>query len=126
MLPVWAKRNGKKVVLACLHWRVFPPVVALMDEPGEALWAKKAVSSHDFQQYLIWKKVCGRKQMDAEGCQACALAHIMTKRNHLPVLVSLDGTRVIPTTDIPTADSLPKNRGNFIQMMRPKKDKPDG
>jgi len=128
MASIMAVRDGQRVRILCWHWRSFPPGPAYLDDP-EGMWKKGLVKQTDFQQYLVWKKVCGKKKME-QGCLDCGMVRIMEMRNHLPVMVSLDGLIVTPTTDIQTMEASPRNRVNCLRQIRgigrKEEDKDDG
>jgi hypothetical protein len=125
MPPIRAKWEGKKVIIACLHWRNFPPGLALSQKPPEELWGKGELKELDFQQYQVWKRVCQRVEMDPEECLACEMVRLLSTRNHLPVMISLDGSSVIPTTDIPTLETAHRYRGNLVIGIRPGRQEKD-
>lgn len=114
--PIRTKRDGKDVVLICLHWRTFPAALAeIAKEQGitpEQIRAKKTLGEDGYQRYLIWERICNQMEMDAKVCLKCEHANTMETRDHLPCLVSLDGKRVIPTTDLPTMTSMRRHRGH--------------
>lgn len=114
--PTRTKHADKDVILVCLHWRAFPPVLAEIAKEQrltpEEVRAKKVLGEAGYQQYLIWERICGLMTMDPAVCEKCEHATTLETRNHLPCLVSLDGKRVIPSTDLPTLDALPRHRGH--------------
>ena len=122
-MPVLSVVDGKKVALACLHWKSFPPGAVLTGKPVEDMWRNGQVSQEEFQRYGIWKRICGKKEMSSAECPKCECARIIGIRNHVPCLLTLDGLTAVPTTDIPTQDALPKNRGNFLEQIRQGKHK---
>lgn len=123
MIPsIISTRDGKSIRIVCCHWRSFPPGAAMNDETPEQLWKEGKLKSEAYQQFQVWKRICGRMKMDSEACLECKMVRIMEVRNHLPVMVSLDGLIVTPTTDIPTLEASPRNRGNCIRQIRPKHD----
>jgi len=114
--PIRTQHNDQDVVLVCLHWRTFPAALAEIAKERnltpEQIRAKKILGEGGYQQYLVWERVCGQMEMDAGVCLKCDHANTMETRDHLPCLVSLDGKRVIPSTDLPTMDALPRHRGH--------------
>ena len=123
MIPsIMTTREGKPIRIVCCHWRTFPPGAALHDKTAEELWKSGELKPTAYQQYQVWKRICGRFKMGAQGCLECPMVRIMEMRNHLPVMVSLDGLVVTPTTDIPTMEATPSNRGNCVRQIRPKHD----
>ena len=114
--PIRTQHGGKDVVLVCLHWRTFPAALAeIAQEQGvtpDQIRAKKILGEDGYQRYLIWERICGQMEMKSEVCLKCEHANTMEQRDYLPCLVSLDGKRVIPSTDLPTMDALPRHRGH--------------
>jgi hypothetical protein len=111
MLPVLVLESG---MYCCFHWRDFPPSPAFLeDDERERLRKEGELKPTEQQKYDVWKRICGKMKMDAL-CLECKMVRKLEYRNHLPVMVSMDGSQVIPITDITTFDAFPKNRGNVI------------
>lgn len=129
--PVKAERDDKTVLLVCFHWRSFPPTLAEMrEEQGlsiEEIRQKKTVGEGGYQQFLVWDRICRQMQMNPDVCLKCEHCGTMETRNNLPAIVSLDGKRVLPTTDAATLDALPRHRGHrSIHQGNIKKGAPHG
>lgn len=104
MKPIRITYQGAEGILACAHWRTFPPITAFYETTPEDLRARKVLKETDYQRYKIWERICNRKVMDGTECLICPHARLAEIRNGLPVLVSLDGLIVVPTVDLPTLE----------------------
>lgn len=110
--PIKTDRDGQEVVLVCFHWRSFPAALAERAKAQgldpDDVQMRKVLGQGEFQQYEVWKKTCGQMEMNPEVCLQCKHAGTMETRDGLPCMVSLDGKRVLPTTDIPTMEMVSK------------------
>lgn len=113
-----AELNGKRVQLACAHWRNFPPVGVALQRPPEELRAEKKIDEAEYQRYKIWEKICGLIEMDPEKCLTCPHVRTAEFKKHLPVLVTLDGSVATPTLDLPSLESSSRHR-RFLEMIAP-------
>lgn len=119
MMPVYhTEIDGEKEVLACLHWRMFPPW-AKDDHIGKMavdLWKNGTLDGAEFQRAQVWEKRCGKYAMD-EGCKTCKMVRKIIIEDHKPVMVALDDPYdSLPITDVPTLDSLPRHRSHLFQQ----------
>jgi molybdenum cofactor biosynthesis enzyme MoaA len=97
--PLITRREGQDVTLACVHWKHWPPLEAYTSIPIEELRRDGRLSESQYAQYQTWKRVCGLIKMEKNKCPGCPHARLAEVRNHLPCLVTLDGTLVTPLTD---------------------------
>ena len=116
--PIKINLKGKEVILACTHWRNFPPVsanqdIVVMKRMGELTDAME-------QQHRVWEKVCGLTQMDEVKCKGCNLVRLLEHLNphQPPQLVTMDRKHSTPAIDIPSIEGKGKFRGNLIHMTR--------
>ncbi len=118
MMPVFnTEVKGKQETLVCLHWRSFPPwnKSTFPEKTLTQLWNEGRIDSITYQRALIWERVCNKFSMD-DGCKDCEMVRKMGIHNFQPAMMGLDNVfDVIPTTDIPTFEALPKNRGYLLQ-----------
>jgi len=104
MRPIKVLVHDEEKILACAHWRTFPPIAAFYDTTPEDLRARKVLKDTDYQRYKIWERVCNLRVMNPEKCLKCEHARFAEIRQGLPVLVSPDGLIVVPTVDLPTLE----------------------
>jgi hypothetical protein len=117
MMPVFkTELDGKDEVLVCLHWRTFPPwnKSAFPDKTPTQAWGEGRIDANEYQRALIWERICNKFSMD-DACRDCEMVRKMVVHNHQPAMMSLDGTNIVPTTDVPTIDVLPRNRSPLIE-----------
>lgn len=117
LIPVML--NGKPVTIGCAHWRNFPPQLAKLGRTAEQLRAQKMVTESQYHQYKTWESVCGIEAMEREKCLECPHVRTAEFRDHLPVLVTLDGDFVTPTIDLPTLETNRQLR-EILGRVRPK------
>jgi hypothetical protein len=110
MLPVLRLKDQ---MFCCLHWRDFPPNILFLDGEPDQIWKEGRISHTEYQRYEVWKQKCGMKTMTAT-CLSCDMIRRLDYRNHLPVMMTLDGKQIVPITDSTTMEMFPKNRGNII------------
>lgn len=128
MMPVYhTEIEGEPVVLACLHWRNFPPWNEKVgkNRTSEEMRQAGVINDQDFQRACIWERICGKFSMD-EGCKNCPMVRKMAIYEHKPVMMTLDGEEILPTTDVPTMEVLPKHRGNLYQSIHTRKSRMGG
>ena len=104
MRPIRLQYQGEDKIMACAHWRTFPPVAAFYDTNPEELRERKVLKDTDYQRFKIWERVCNKRTMDPEACLICPHVRFAEIRRGLPVLVSPDGLIVTPTVDLPTME----------------------
>lgn len=85
----------------------------------ERLRDEKRIPDPEYQRIKVWQRVCGKFQMDVEGCTQCPLVRMATYKNMLPVLMTMDGRLATPTIDLPTLESAPRYRGFTIRANKP-------
>ena len=68
------------VNLRCEHHASWPPAHAYLDEPLESQRARGFITEEKYQQILVWKRVCEKREMD-EGCLWCPHAQMSGRRN---------------------------------------------
>lgn len=123
MKMIQAELDGTTVMLACAHWRSFPPRTAALGRSPETLRADKTLTESDYQRYKVWQSACGKMAMD-EACKTCPHARTAEVRRRLPMLVSLDGKIATPTVDMPTLESSHRHR-EFLAKHLPISDTPE-
>jgi len=108
--PIKAEHRGEGIVLVCFHWRDFPAALAekakAQNLDPDDVQMRQVLGQTGFQQYEVWKRVCGQMEMTPEVCLQCEHAGKLETREGVPSMISLDDKRVIPTTDIPTLDMI--------------------
>ena len=102
--------NGEELRLVCLHWRLFPPPSAVRTEDIEVQRQNQEVTQAEYQQHLIWKRICGLTRMDRKKCRNCPQVRHLKQKNHLWVLETPDGKTAVPVVDLPTLESLSRRR----------------
>lgn len=116
MKPLRIVEGDKPVSYACAHWRTWPPPAMKVGLTPEELRAGGDVNEVQYQRIKVWERVCNLLEMEIEKCRTCPHVRRLDVRDHVPVLVSMDGSIVTPAVDIPTFEALPKNRVNPHQQ----------
>ena len=119
MRPIYTQHQGQEKTLACEHFRTWPPAEVVLDKTGIELRQSGRLSEVEFQRYQVWENHCGLEQMAEAKCLQCPHARFYEERDHLPVLVTLDGTKFVPITDATTLETAPHARGNMEVAARP-------
>jgi len=101
--------------LICVHWKTFPPdafILAIMGETTvETLRNEKLITVSQYEQWRIWKRICGLGAMQKRKCRRCEhVRRIAQDDKGLTVLTKLDGTGSVPVMDLTTAESLSRQR----------------
>lgn len=117
MKPIRSLIEGQEKILACAHWRNFPPVVAFSDLPVEDLRSRKLIKETDYQRYQIWLKICSRLTMDLVTCLKCPHARTAEFVNGIPMLITLDRKSSVPTVDLATMESNFRPDAPLVQGM---------
>jgi len=105
--------NGESVRLVCLHWRVFPPIAALRPKDIQEQRRDGDVSEPEYQQYLVWKRICGLLHMNKRKCRNCPQVRYLKQKGHLWVLETPDGKMSVPIVDLPTLENLSSRAGGI-------------
>ena len=113
-----AELDGKKVQLACAHWRSFPPLAPGRKKSSDELRSEGIIDDAEYQRFQIWEKICGLITMDPDKCLKCPHVRKAMFHKQLPSLVSLDGKIVTPTLDLPSLESSARHR-KFLEMITP-------
>lgn len=111
--PKKAEIEGKEITFACVHFRTFPPLSAIVGVTPEQLRDQGKMSPQDYQQAKVWERICGLTEMDLYGkCVDCPHIRYLEKRTggKPPCLTTLDGKMKTPLVDIPTLAATPRFR----------------
>ena len=117
--PLLAKYLGKDETFYCHHWRVFPPITALMDIGVEDQRAQKLISNAEYERHKVWERMCGLDRgMDEDICLKCPHIRRLEDKgpNIPPDLVSLDGLHRFPVVDSVDIASRGHSRTNYTSM----------
>ena len=106
----------------CIHWRTWPPIMALEYEGQTGLDIYRAgnLDAVGLQRFQVWERQCGLTKMDEAKCSSCThVRRVEIKPPAVPVLVTLDGTSRVPIIDQTFAASLPSFRSHLMTANRP-------
>lgn len=82
--------KGVRLLLACNHWKAWPPVASKLNKSPLDLRAEGVITEAAFQAVQVWERVCGLQEMGADKCISCPHVRKVTQ-NHLGVfLTTLD------------------------------------
>lgn len=120
--PLKVENQGKVTTYYCHHWRVFPPVSAMLDLDVEEQRVRKMITTQAYEQHKVWKRICGLAEGMVEGvCLQCPhvrrLVHQVGHGNP-PVLESLDGKHRFPVVDAVDIASRGGSRGSLETHLR--------
>jgi len=119
MRPFRTEMDSKPVVLACAHWRNFPPAKVQPGTTPEVQRRLGVYSEAEYQRAKVWERVCGQITMQRDKCLACQFCRTVDTSGHIPMLVSLDGKTKTPTVDLPTISLLTRTPARIMQTMLP-------
>lgn len=122
MPPMKAKIHGKDELVACHHWRDFPPPYPTDPTSLRAMVDNHEISNADMQRVQIWERICNKRKMD-EACLQCEHVRVKVDKGqaHPPVLRTLDGKSEIPIVDIGTLETVAQHGGrdHLVTAIRP-------
>lgn len=110
--------NGELQTLVCLHWRTFPPVSALQPESVEEQRKNNTLSATDYQQHLVWARICGQIHMNKKKCRYCPQVRFLKQKGGLWVLEDKDGKMAVPIVDSTTLESLFRYKDPRIEAQK--------
>ena len=120
--PLPFVKDGVQTLLVCEHWKSFPPleVYQVGDDPDPRALRQAIQEDARYNFFLVWKRICGVREMQLDKCQECPCARWLKDRgSEIPLLISLkDGTEMA-AVDIPQHNVLPRNRQNTVYQQRP-------
>lgn len=103
---VGAETSGEHLTLVCLHWKSFPPITALRQKDIEEQRRDNEVTIAEYQQHLVWQRICGLLGMNKKKCRYCPHVRYLKKKGELWVLETPDGSMSSPIVDTTTLESL--------------------
>lgn len=102
--------EGEHLTLVCQHWRNFPPFTALNTQDIETQRKDKGITDSEYQQHLVWKRICGLLVMNKKKCRHCPHVRYMKEKDGLWVLETPDGKLATPIVDLPTMENLSRQK----------------
>lgn len=108
------------LVIACEHWKTWPPITAWTGSSAEELRKQGVVSDVEVQRIQVWERVCGLKEMDEGKCMTCPHVRKLTT-NHLGTfMTTLDGHISSKISESPTNVATDKAKKDaMVSTLRP-------
>jgi hypothetical protein len=99
MRPIKHTMKGKEELLLCFHWKNFPPPCSFLNDDPEKV--RDSVSPAEYQQYLVYLKVCGLREMHPLKCLDCPHVRKLAIVHGRPHMVTLAGKSPTPIGQVP-------------------------